>query len=237
MAAQATAANNLALRPSVQTTLNAATSVNNNNTTAALRTTTPPSTPPPTTTTSPATTSTSPDSNTAQRQQQATRDTLAQAQTLWNNGEQDAAINLLTQAQETLERNVAKSPTAPLQTLLAATVRELTRLQIQQGRLASANANLVRLEPLLPKDADIWALRANLSQRLGRHADSLHAYLSALELRPDEPRWLLGAAVSLAATGQTSRAGELAAQAQQSGPIQRDIQQYLVQMGVPLKER
>jgi Flp pilus assembly protein TadD len=209
----------------LQTTLTAAARVN---TTSA---------PPTTTTTTPPTASTSPDSNTAQRQQQATRDTLAQAQTLWNNGEQDAAFNLLTQAQETLERNVAKSPTPAQQALLATTVRELTRFQIQQGRLASANANLVRLEPLLPKDADIWALRANLSQRLGRHADSLHAYLSALELRPDEPRWLLGAAVSLAATGQTSRAGELAAQAQQSGPIQRDIQQYLVQMGVPLKER
>jgi hypothetical protein len=56
----------------------------------------------------------------------------------------------------------------------------------------------------------------------------------ALQSRPDEQRWLLGAAVSMAALGQISQATEMAEKARSVGEISPDVQAYLRQMGVPL---
>ena len=95
---------------------------------------------------------------------------------------------------------------------------------------------LARLEPLLDKQADMWAVRANAAQRLGRHQDSVHAYLMALQLGPAEQRWHLGAAVSLAALGQTASAAEMAEKARAMGAVSKDVQTYLRQMGVEIKD-
>jgi cytochrome c-type biogenesis protein CcmH/NrfG len=79
-------------------------------------------------------------------------------------------------------------------------------------------------------------MRGNAAQRLGRHQDSVQAYTTALQIRPNEQRWLLGAAVSLAALGQTNNAAEWAAKARALGPISKEVQSYLRQAGVPLNE-
>ena len=79
-------------------------------------------------------------------------------------------------------------------------------------------------------------MRGNVAQRLGRHQDSVHAYTTALQLRPNEQRWLLGAAVSLAALGHTADASEMAAKARAQGPISAEVQNYLRQAGVALSE-
>ena len=60
--------------------------------------------------------------------------------------------------------------------------------------------------------------------------------MMALQSRPDEQRWLLGAAVSLAALGQTSSAAEMADKARTQGPVSKDILAFLRQAGVPLKD-
>jgi hypothetical protein len=82
----------------------------------------------------------------------------------------------------------------------------------------------------------MWALRANAAQRMGRHQDSVHAYMTALQSRPTEQRWLLGTAVSLAALGQTTSATEMAEKASAAGPISKEVQTYLRQMGVQLRD-
>ncbi|MDH5205192.1 MAG: hypothetical protein OEW36_05980, partial [Hylemonella sp.] len=64
---------------------------------------------------------------------------------------------------------------------------------------------------------------------------SSQAYLAALEMRPEEPRWLLGAAVSYAAQGELARARELAERAKQSGTISPEVLAYLRQAGVKLR--
>lgn len=177
------------------------------------------------------------DGQTAQvRQLQAGRETLAQAQGLWNAGSHDAAIELLQQALAIAERSALSSATAANTQLLATLAREQGRMQLAQGRPQAALDGLTRLEPLLGRDADAWALRGNVAQRLGRHLDSVHAYTTALQIRPDEQRWLLGAAVSLAALGQTGGASEMAAKARALGPISVEVQNYLRQAGVPLNE-
>ncbi len=172
------------------------------------------------------------------RQVQAGREALAQAQALWAAGSHDAATELLQQALAVLQHgngngNGSQAANAPM---LAALARELARMQLAEGRAAVALDTLTRLEPALGKDADVWAMRGNVAQRLGRHQDSVQAYATALQLRPDEQRWLLGSAVSLAALGQVARASEMAAKARALGPISKEVQAYLRQAGVVLSE-
>ena len=170
------------------------------------------------------------------RQLQAGREALAQVQSLWNAGSHDAATELLQQALTLAERSASSSPSAANTQLLASLAREQGRMQLADGRPQAALDGLTRLEPYLVREADAWALRGNAAQRLGRHQDSVQAYTTALQLRPNEQRWLLGAAVSLAALGQTANATDMAARARALGPISKEVQSYLRQAGVHLNE-
>ncbi len=184
-----------------------------------------------------ASTATANDSTPAvQRQQQAGGDAMAQAQTLWNAGSHDAAIDLMQQSIAAAERSAKTAGNPAGSTVLLALVREMTRMQLAEGRHGAVWELLTRLEPLLGNQPDLWAIRANAAQRLGRHQDSVHAYMMALQSRPDEQRWLLGTAVSLAALGQTSSATEMAERARTLAPISKDILNYLRQAGVTLRD-
>lgn len=182
---------------------------------------------------SPPTESTSP----AQRQQQASTDALAQAQSLWNSGDQAAALDLMQRSVDAAERSVKAGTSAVGNPVLLSLVRESVRMQMTQSRFAAVWEQLTRLEPVLGSAPDLWALRANTAQRLGHHQDSVNAYRIALQSNPLEQRWLLGSAVSLAALGQTSQAAEMAERARSVGEISRDVQAYLRQLGVPLKDK
>jgi hypothetical protein len=176
-----------------------------------------------------------PDPQAAQlRQAQAGRETLAQAQALWSAGSHDAATDLLQQALALAQHSPgAAGPNGPV---VASLAREWARMQLADGRAAAALELLTRLEPLLNRDADVWALRANAAQRLARHQDSVQAYATALQLRPNTQRWLLGSAVSLAALGQTVQAGDMASKARAQGPVSPEVLAYLRHAGVPLGE-
>ena len=170
------------------------------------------------------------------RQLQAGRDALAQAQTLWSAGSHDAAADLLQGAMGVIERSASTAPSVAQTQLLAALARELGRMHLAEGRPAAALDALTRVEPQLGREADIWAMRGNAAQRLGKHQDSVNAYATALQLRPNEQRWLLGSAVSLAALGQTANATEMADKARAIGPISKEVQAYLRQAGVRVSE-
>ena len=161
---------------------------------------------------------------------QSAMEALAHAQAQWNGGDQVGAMQVVQGVIASLE----KSPTGD-SAALAAAAREFVRMATVQQRPADALAMLVRLEPLLAKVADIWALRGNTAQRLGLHAQAVHAYLNALDLQPGQARWMLAAAVSLAAQGQTSSAAELADKAQRAGFLPPDVANYLKQLGVALQ--
>ncbi len=169
----------------------------------------------------------------AQRQQNAAREALVQAQGLYNGGSADAAMALLQDALSVAER---ASPPAPVAVQLSL-VRELARMELAQGRAAAVLELLGRVEPLLAGQADLWAVRANAAQRLGRHQEAVQFYATALQTRPAEQRWLLGSAVSLAALGQLSQAAELAEKARAIGPVSKDVLGYLRQQGVALPDK
>lgn len=174
---------------------------------------------------------------TAQRQQQAGSDALSQAQSLWNSGSRDTALDLMQQSVSAAERSVKAGTSQAGNPVLLSLVRELTRMQLTESRYGPVADLLGRLEPVLGNPADLWAIRANAAQRLGRHQESVHAYMMALQSRPDEQRWLLGTAVSLAALGQTASAAEMAEKARAVGEVSREVLTYLRQMGVPLKDK
>lgn len=173
----------------------------------------------------------------AQRQQQAARETLAQAQALWNGGAHDNAIALLQDAVAAAERAAQTNASGANSQTLVSMLRELGRMELAEGRASAVWDLLTRMEPLMVNQPDLWALRANAAQRLGRHQDSVQAYTMALQSRPGEQRWLLGAAVSLAALGQTTAAAEMADKARAVGPVSKEVQTYLRQQGVPLADR
>jgi len=169
----------------------------------------------------------------AQRQQNAAREALVQAQGLYSGGSVDAAITLLQDALSVAER---AAPAAPVAVQLSL-VRELARMELAQGRAPAVLELLARVEPQLAGQADLWAVRANAAQRLGRHQDAVQFYATALQTRPAEPRWLLGSAVSLAALGQLTQAAELADKARAIGPVSKDVVGYLRQQGVVLSDK
>lgn len=164
-------------------------------------------------------------------------DAIERAQVLWNSGSRDAAIELLQDAVAVAERGGASGNYPQGNPLMLPLVRELTRLQLAQARYGAVWDVLTRLEPQLGSAPDLWAIRGNAAQRLGRHQDSVHAYMVALQTRPNEQRWLLGAAVSLAALGQTSSAAEMAEKARAQAVVSPEVLTYLRQMGVPLKDK
>lgn len=162
---------------------------------------------------------------------------LAQAQSLWKGGSHEAAIDLLHEALASTERAYLAGLAAGNSAMLAALARELARMELAEGRVSQTLTMLARLEPALSGVADVWAIRGNAAQRLGRHQESAAAYAMALKLRPEEPRWMLGAAVSLAAQGQTVAAAELAEKARAGGVLSAEVATYLRQLGVILRER
>jgi MSHA biogenesis protein MshN len=166
--------------------------------------------------------------------QMAAMEAMAQAQSLWNSGSREAAIDLMREAVAVAERSMVAGGAQVLVPL----VRELSRMELAEGRVSQVYEMLTRLEAALSGQADLWAVRANAAQRLGRHQESATAYLMALKLRPNEPRWMLGAAVSLAVQGQTSAAAELAEKARASGgALSPELLTYLRQLGVPLRSQ
>jgi len=172
----------------------------------------------------------------AVRWQDAAGEVLAQAQQMWASGAREAATNVLRQG-------LAAQGPAPMnatpgsRTVALAMVRELVRMELALGHDDQVLALLRRQEDLMQAQSDLWAVRAHAAQRLGQHGEAAQSYQNALRLRPREPRWLLGAAVSLAAQGQTSAAAVLVEQARDLQTVQPDILAYLRQLGVPLKDR
>jgi tetratricopeptide (TPR) repeat protein len=157
-------------------------------------------------------------------------DALAQAQIQWAEGARQSAIDLVKATLMRLEQS-APGDSATLATL----TRDYVRMVLAQGQTQEALATLERLEPHLAGVADIWALRGNAAQRLGRHAQAISAYSKAMALRPDEARWMLGAAVSMAASGQIGPAGDLAEKVRLAGALPPDVASYLRQLGVVIR--
>lgn len=170
----------------------------------------------------------------AQRQA-ATTELMEQAQRLWKGGSREAAIGLMRDAVLLAERDQGDG-TRPGSSGLIRLVRELVRMELAEGHVSQALERLVRLEGALAGEADLWALRGNAAQRLGRHRESAEAYLAALKLRPDQPRWMLGAAVSLAADGQASAALPWAQRARDQGALTPELATYLRQLGVSVTD-
>jgi len=160
---------------------------------------------------------------------QVTQEVLAQAQAQWSRGDHSGAVQLVRDLLARWPRDEAQHVD-----LLAQAVREYARMTMAQERPTDALAMLVQWEKPLAPVADIWALRGQVAQRMGLHAPAVQAYTSALERSPGQARWMLAAAVSLAAQGQTAPAADLAEKARRVGFLPPDVANYLQQLGVVL---
>ena len=166
----------------------------------------------------------------------AALEAVGQAQRMWNSGARETALAFLRDALAGVER-VHGAELVPDRAGAAAglaMVRELVRMEQVMANHAQVLALLKRHEVLWARQADLWAVRGSAAQRLSQHAEAADAYRAALRLRPGEPRWMLGAAVSLAALGRPAEAAQLAEQARRSGPVSPEVLSYLRQLGVTL---
>lgn len=166
---------------------------------------------------------------------EAAQDALAQAQRLWAGGAREGATDLLGEALAVVERSHRTDMVGSGATVVLAMLREQVRMDLALGQPAAVLALLKRFERVAANQPDLWALRGNAAQNLGQHAEAALAYQNALRLRPGEPRWMLAAAVSLAAQGQTVAAAEFAEQARALTTVSPDVLAYLRQAGVPLR--
>ncbi len=166
------------------------------------------------------------------QRQSAALDALAQAQGLWNAGARDAAVEVLREA-ITLAQQQGAGNNNPALIPLA---RELARMLVADNHIIQALEMLTRLEPALSGQADLWAVRGNAAQRLAKHPEAVTAYLTALKLRPGEPRWMLGAAISQAIQGQLAEAGDLTEQVRAKGALSAELRTYLRQLGVEIRD-
>jgi len=83
----------------------------------------------------------------------------------------------------------------------------LARLQLIQHQAGPAYQTLSAEPPFSnPDDLELHDLLAVTLQRLGRHQEAVQHYLDCLRSDPDEPRWLIGRAISLQALGQPAQA-------------------------------
>lgn len=155
---------------------------------------------------------------------------------MWSTGARDTALAFLRDALAGVERAHGADllPDRAGATAGLAMVRELVRMEQVMANHAQVLALLKRHEVLWARQADLWAVRGSAAQRLSHHADAADSYRTALRLRPGEPRWMLGAAVSLAALGRLADATQLAEQARRSGPVSPEVLSYLRQLGVQL---
>ena len=174
----------------------------------------------------------------AASRQSAALEVLAQAQQLWAAGSRNAAIELLRDALAAIDRSGQLNHKLPDDgSVLGSLIRELAQMELAEGHVGQTLEMLIRFEPAASGIAELWAIRGNAAQRLGRHAEATVAYLMALKLRPNEPRWMLGAAISLAAQGQIAAATEQAERARAGGALNPELVTYLRQLGVTLRER
>lgn len=165
---------------------------------------------------------------TSSQRQVAGDETVAVARALWNGGARAEAFATLREALAVAEGARNAAAVAPI-------ARELARLEVADNRPQAALDLLRRLEGTLAEDAEGWALRGNAEQRLALHGDSARSYLAALRMRPAESRWMLGAAISLAAEGKVDEAQAWAERARERGAMSPAIATYLQQLGVEVR--
>lgn len=162
-------------------------------------------------------------------------ETLALASSMWHAGSRMAAMNVLRQTLSQVEASSAIAVPVTAQSDLARLASELARMELAEGQVSQALALLTRLEPQLSQIAEVWAMRGNAAQRLGQHVQAVKSYQRALVLKPGEPRWMQGQAVSLAALGQISEAAELAEITRAMGALRPEVANYLRQLGVTVR--
>jgi Flp pilus assembly protein TadD len=157
------------------------------------------------------------------------QENLQQAQQLWHSGAKDSAMDVLRSTLQSLERG---GDTAQAASDTSVLVREWSRMALAQDRAPEVMALIKRHATQVANQSEVWALKGQAAQRLGLHQDAVEAYTHALALRPNEGRWVLASAVSMAALGNTDAAARMLQKARAQGPINAEILAYLKQAGV-----
>lgn len=157
--------------------------------------------------------------------QVAPDETIAAARSLWSDGAQGAAIATLSEAMAMAQATHDATATADL-------ALELARFDIADNRVQAALDLLKSQEGALASDAEAWALRGNAQQRLALHREAAASYLAALRLKPGQGKWMLGAAISLAAEGRRDEARTWVERARERSAITPAIGAYLQQLGL-----
>ena len=135
------------------------------------------------------------------------------------------------EAQQLLEEGIAKSPKYyPFVHLLA-------RIYVERDGNDKALRLLENAAALAGPNAEYHSLLATVYQRVGRHADAVASFSTAVELRPQDARTWLGLAISLEAEKKPDAAAQAYQRARQLGGLSPQLATYAEQRIATLKAR
>jgi len=125
------------------------------------------------------------------------------------------------EAELVLEESLDINPRQPEQVMI------LARLQVERGALQSAIQSLQGGLAYADADAEYRAFLAAVLQRAGKHEQAISEYRLALMLRPNNPVWSMGLAISLRALGQDQQAREAFHEAGASKRLPSGLQAFV----------
>ena len=128
----------------------------------------------------------------------------------------DEAFSALQQG---LELNPANSSFAML----------TARIQVERKDLAGALVVLQKYAPAAGSNAEYHGFSAALHQRLGRHADAVEEYQTALRLSPQTGAWWVGLGISQEASDRRKEALASFQRAQSVGNLSPELVAYVDQ--------
>jgi len=121
--------------------------------------------------------------------------------------------------QEGLQLNIAPATQA----------MALARVQVERGDQVAALATLEKYAPYAVNSGEYHGFHAALLQRVGRHAEAVSQFQSALKTHPNQATWLMGAGISLQAEKRYAEAEQAYSRARASNALTPELQAFVDQ--------
>jgi MSHA biogenesis protein MshN len=99
----------------------------------------------------------------------------------------------------------------------------LARIMVERGDASTALFVLQRHAEPPDRNPDFHAFAAALHQRLGRHAEAIEQYETALRLAPSAGVWWIGLGISLQAAGRPKDALDAYTRARMAGNVSPEL--------------
>jgi len=135
-------------------------------------------------------------------------------------------VSLLLEAKRTDDAAVALEEGLALNSSNSGFAMLLARIRVERGNLGGALELLQKHEPAALDNGEYRAFVAALLQRLDRHEEAIHEYLTALAIAPGVGTWWVGLGISQEASNRRKEAAESFRRAKLTGTLNTNLAAY-----------